>query len=89
MKRFIAAVLAAAMAILPMPLQTSAETALITKRFDFGGLGTADGYIGVSASDGYDAAKGYGFASTDAVENVAAGGKGALQIGCAESCFSC
>ena len=78
MKRFIAAALAAAMAILPMPLQTSAEAALITKRFDFGGLGTADGYTGVSAAEGYDAAKGYGFASTDAVENVAAGGKGAL-----------
>ncbi|MBQ6039284.1 MAG: hypothetical protein K5705_00495 [Oscillospiraceae bacterium] len=50
MKRFFAAVLAAAMALLPMPLQTDAEAAsLITKRFDFGGLGTADGYIGVSA----------------------------------------
>lgn len=48
MKRIIAAVLAAAMAILPLPLQTEAAAAsLITKRFDFGGLGAADGYIGV------------------------------------------
>ena len=79
MKRIIAAVLAAAMAILPLPLQTEAAAAsLITKRFDFGGLGAADGYIGVSASEGYDSAKGYGFANTSAVENVAASGKGAL-----------
>ncbi|MCR4761110.1 MAG: beta-galactosidase, partial [Oscillospiraceae bacterium] len=79
MKRFLAAALAAAMAVFPMPLQTNAEAAsLITKRFDFGGLGTAEGYTGVSASDGYDAAKGYGFANTDAVENVPASGTGAL-----------
>ena len=79
MKRIIAAVLAAAMAILPLPLQTEAAAAsLITKRFDFGGLGAAEGYIGVSASEGYDSAKGYGFANTSAVENVAASGKGAL-----------
>ena len=79
MKRFFAAVLAAATAILPMPLQTEAEAAsLITKRFDFGGLGTADGYIGVSATEGYDSSKGYGFANTDAVENVPASGTGAL-----------
>ena len=79
MKRLFAALLAASMAIFPMPLTTGAEAAsLITKRFDFGGSGTADGYIGVSAADGYNAAKGYGFANTDAVEDVPAGGKGAL-----------
>lgn len=79
MKRIIAAVLAAAMAILPLPLQNEAAAAsLMTKRFDFGELGAADGYIGVSASEGYDSAKGYGFANTSAVENVAASGKGAL-----------
>ena len=79
MKRLFTAMLAAAMAILPMPLQTDAEAAaLLTKRFDFGGLGAAEGYTGVSASDGYSAAKGYGFANTSAVENVPASGTGAL-----------
>ena len=79
MKRFFAAVLAASMVFLTMPLQTDAATAArISKRFDFGDLSTADGYIGVSAADGYDAAKGYGFANTDAVENVPASGTGAL-----------
>ena len=79
MKRSIAATLAALVIIMSMPLQTNtnAET-LISKKFDFGGLGTADGYTGVSASDGYDPSKGYGFASTDAVENVTASGTGAL-----------
>ena len=78
-KRFLAALLAASAVILPMPRQAGAEAAaFITKRFDFGGAGTAEGYIGVSASEGYDAAKGYGFANTDAVENVPAGGTGAL-----------
>lgn len=79
MKRFIAAALAAAAAAVSVPKQTgiSAGT-LVSEKFDFGGLGTAAGYIGVSADDGYDSSKGYGFASTDAVENVTAGGTGAL-----------
>lgn len=47
-------------------------------KFDFGGGGTAGGYTGVSASDGYNSAKGYGFAKTGGVENVSAGGSGAL-----------
>lgn len=46
-------------------------------KFDFGGSGAANGYTGVSASDGYSAAKGYGFAQTANVANVAAGGSGA------------
>lgn len=78
MKRLFAAILAAAAAMLPLPLTADADAApLITKRFDFGGLGTADGYTGVSASDAYSAAKGYGFANTDAVENVPSSGTGA------------
>ncbi len=47
-------------------------------RFDFGGAGAETGYIGVSAEDAYDAEVGYGFANTDAVENVSASGTGAL-----------
>ena len=79
MKRFFAAVLAFAAAALPVPMQTAAESgSRIAMKFDLGGLGTADGYIGVSAADGYDTAKGYGFANTNAVEDVAAGGTGAL-----------
>ena len=82
MKKFFAGIVAAAMAIMPLqslPIQISAEAdTLVMKRFDFGNLGTANGYIGVSAADGYDSAKGYGFANTDAVENVPASGTGAL-----------
>lgn len=67
------------MATHSMPLKLDAEAdSLIVRKFDFGGLGAADGYIGVSASDAYDSSKGYGFANTDAVENVPASGTGAL-----------
>ena len=81
--KLISTILAAAMTMtvvtLPMPLKTDAEAdSLIVRKFDLGGLGTADGYIGVSATDAYDSAKGYGFANTDAVENVTASGTGAL-----------
>ena len=47
-------------------------------KFDFGNAGVEAGYIGVAAEDAYDADLGYGFASTDAVENVLASGEGAL-----------
>ncbi len=80
MKRMTAISLAVLLAMISAPLNAvnaNAET-LITKKFDFGGLGTKSGYIGVSASDGYNTAKGYGFANTDAVENVSASGTGAL-----------
>ena len=80
MKRLTAISLAVLLAMLSAPLNTvsaNAET-LVSKKFDFGGLGTASGYIGVSASDGYEKSKGYGFANTNAVENVTASGTGAL-----------
>ena len=80
MKRLTAISLAVLLAMLSAPLNTvsaNAET-LVSKKFDFGGLGTASGYIGVSASDGYEESKGYGFANTNAVENVTASGTGAL-----------
>lgn len=47
-------------------------------KFDFGGNGTESGYTGVSATDAYNASKGYGFAQTAGVANVTAKGKGAL-----------
>lgn len=79
MKRSLAALLAASMALSAIPLKHEAGAAsLITKRFDFGALGAAEGYTGVSASEGYEASKGYGFANTEAVSDVAAGGTGAL-----------
>ncbi|MBR6581149.1 MAG: RICIN domain-containing protein [Ruminococcus sp.] len=46
-------------------------------KFDLGGSGAASGYTGVSAADGYNASKGYGFVNTGGVSNVAAGGSGA------------
>ena len=79
MKRFLTAVLACLTAVPALQMQTDVKAdSLMSMKFDFGGLGTADGYIGVSASDGYDPAKGYGFANTAAVEDVPASGKGAL-----------
>lgn len=79
MKRLCSAILAATMALLSAPMETDVNAeSLISMKFDFGGLGTANGYIGVSASDGYDSAKGYGFANTAAVEDVPASGTGVL-----------
>ncbi|MCQ2469050.1 MAG: GDSL-type esterase/lipase family protein [Ruminococcus sp.] len=79
MKRFLALALSLTAITFSMPVKTgvSAEK-LVSYKFDFGGLGTENGYIGVSASDGYSSSKGYGFAKTDAVENVKANGTGAL-----------
>ncbi|MBR6618642.1 MAG: GDSL family lipase, partial [Oscillospiraceae bacterium] len=81
--KLISTILAAALTMtavtLPIPLKLDAEAdSLIVRKFDLGGLGAADGYIGVSASDAYDSSKGYGFANTDAVENVTASGEGAF-----------
>ncbi len=79
MKRLLAAALAGAMSMLSVPLKADVNAdSLILIRFDFGGLGTADGYTGVSAADGYHSAKGYGFVNTAAVEDVPASGTGAL-----------
>jgi len=47
-------------------------------KFDFGGSGAAGGYTGVSATDGYNSGRGYGFAQTYNVSNVSAGGSGVL-----------
>ena len=46
-------------------------------KFDLGGSGAASGYTGVSATDGYNSSRGYGFVQTGSVANVAAGGSGA------------
>lgn len=46
-------------------------------KFDLGGSGAASGYTGVSATDGYNSSRGYGFTQTGSVANVAAGGSGA------------
>lgn len=60
--------------------QTSvkADAAETNYHFDFGGSGGASGYTAVSSADGYNAQKGYGFANTGSVKNVAASGSGAL-----------
>ena len=57
---------------------TEAKAASGNWKFDFGGSGAAGGYTGVSASDGYNASRGYGFAQTGNVSNVSAGGSGVL-----------
>lgn len=81
--RIISTVLAAAMMMtavtFPAPIQMDAVAdSLIVRKFDLGGLGAADGYIDVSASEAYDKSKGYGFSNIDAVEDVSASGEGAL-----------
>lgn len=45
-------------------------------KFDLGGGGAASGYTGVSAADGYNSSRGYGFSGS--VSNVNANGSGAL-----------
>ncbi len=53
MKRIFAAILAGAMTVLSVPMKTDVYAgAMISVKFDFGGLGTAEGYIGVSAAVG-------------------------------------
>lgn len=59
------------------PQAPTANAASGNWKFDFGGAGTASGYTGVSATDGYNASKGYGFAQTGSVSNVTAKGSGA------------
>ena len=58
--------------------KTNASAANTYWKFDFGGGGTASGYTGVSASDGYNAGRGYGFSSGTNVSNVSAAGRDAL-----------
>ncbi|MBR3042248.1 MAG: Ig-like domain-containing protein [Eubacterium sp.] len=47
-------------------------------RFDLGGNGTEEGYIGVSAAEAYDKSKGYGFGQLHLVKDVPSSGTGAL-----------
>ncbi|SEL20443.1 GDSL-type esterase/lipase family protein [Ruminococcus albus] len=53
-----------------------ASAATTNWKFDLGGNGSASGYTGVSAYDGYNSSRGYGFSGS--VSNVSAGGYGAL-----------
>lgn len=53
-----------------------ASAAATDWKFDFGGGGAASGWTGVSASDTYNASKGYGFSGN--VSNVTAKGSGAF-----------
>ncbi|WP_294483468.1 GDSL-type esterase/lipase family protein [uncultured Ruminococcus sp.] len=53
-----------------------ASAATTNWKFDLGGSGAASGYTGVSAYDGYNSSRGYGFSGS--VSNVSAGGYGAL-----------
>lgn len=55
----------------------TASAASANWKFDFGSGGVSSGFTGVSASDGYNASRGYGFAQTWNVGNVSAGGSGA------------
>ena len=79
MKRILAMILAIALILPLFPVSAQAESGKRSQtwRFDFGAKGVEEGYIGVSANDVYDAAIGYGFAKSEAIEDVPAGGEGA------------
>ncbi|MBR6717364.1 MAG: GDSL family lipase [Oscillospiraceae bacterium] len=64
-------------ALLPAGSMTASAASDYWK-FDFGSGGVAGGYTGVSASDGYNAGRGYGFSNGSDVANVGASGSGAL-----------
>ena len=61
---------------LPSGTTIKADAAQANWKFDLGGSGAASGYTGVSAYDGYNSSRGYGFSGS--VSNVNAGGSGAL-----------
>ncbi|MDD6279844.1 MAG: RICIN domain-containing protein [Oscillospiraceae bacterium] len=56
----------------------TAEAAASSWKFDFGNGGTASGFTGVSASEGYSASKGYGFAEPANMADVSASGANEL-----------
>ena len=55
---------------------TTASAAQANWKFDFGNGGVSNGWTGVDAGTAYNASRGYGFAQTGNVGNVAAGGSG-------------
>lgn len=79
-KKFLSGLTSLALSLSSFAGMTLPQTNAVTTdwKFDFGGNGTASGYIGVSALDEYNASKGYGFAQTSNVEDVIAKGTGAL-----------
>lgn len=79
-KKFLSGLTSLALSLSSFAGMTLLQTNAVTTdwKFDFGGNGTASGYIGVSALDEYNASKGYGFAQTSNVEDVIAKGTGAL-----------
>ncbi len=80
MKRILTLIIIMVMSLSFAPFDTKAyaDEAFETLRFDLGGAGVAEGYIGVSADLAYSKQVGYGFTNTAAVENVLASGTGAL-----------
>jgi len=74
----IAAALALTIGMLPTGFAgTRAKAAADSYKFDLGNK-AQNGYISVSASEGYSASKGYGFSAGSGVKDVAASGSGAL-----------
>ena len=78
--KIISAVTSAALAFSTLVFPSAPMTAGAAQgnwKFDLGGNGAAGGFTGVSASDGYNASRGYGFANTGGVQNVNSSGQGA------------
>lgn len=59
-----------------LPTLSTAEAAVTSYKFDFGGGAVEAGYTGVRAEDGYNASKGYGFNTPVNMRNVSAAGGG-------------
>ncbi|MBQ9807401.1 MAG: RICIN domain-containing protein [Ruminococcus sp.] len=75
--RALTAAIVMALSLVPgniCPVQTEAADSM---KFDLG-ANAQSGWTGVSAAQGYDKNKGYGFSSAKDVKNVAASGQGAL-----------
>lgn len=84
-KKIVSGIVSAAMSLgmfagigeIPAKSGLEASAAATEWKFDLGGGGTESGYTGVSASDGYNTSRGYGFAQTWNVTNASTSGRGA------------
>ena len=84
-KKIVSGIVSAAMSLgmfagigeIPTKSGLEASAAATEWKFDLGGGGTESGYTGVSASDGYNTSRGYGFAQTWNVTNASTSGRGA------------
>ena len=73
----LAAAITMALSILPASAFSATTASAAAMKFDLG-ANPQSGWTGVSAAQGYDKGKGYGFSSNKDIKNVGANGKGEL-----------